>query len=421
MSSAFEFKENEVNRLRNQLKDLEKGFELQKQKNVTFQNALKSKEKEINDLNLIISQLEKSLTDDKLSTSKKIDTFIKEISEKSQTIKNITSQLKEMEKCKQDREKYYNEVLDLKNQLVQTKKLMKENELSRIDEQNRCIEELKLKSEEISNIKEELQLLQHTLNENDKICLNLQNNISEINLKNNNLMESEEELKLKINDYKKLNEQLHDTIDSIKKEKEMVTEAMDKIIEENQLEFDKLNKLYKDTLSQLNQEKLAKISEERGIESVIKDYNLLTEENAYLKKERQNLLQTFQEMFRKVKIDFNNLKIFTKNQLGEWLSIFIKHVKNLKIEYSIQIKSYHNNLIEIKDKLILIHNAYSTLKSDCIQSLEYYKNEIVEKYNNDIMIKVIESNEKLEKRKTDLLKLQKEIDCKLNYYFKLNK
>lgn len=400
MSSAFEFKENEVNKLRNQLKDLENSFELQKQKKFTFQNALKSKEKEINDLNLVITRLEKSLTDDKLSTSKKIDTFLKEISEKSQTIKNVTIQLKEMEKFKQDHEKYYNEILDLKNQLVQSKRQIKENELSRIDEQKKCIEELKLKSEEISNLKEELQLLENTLNENAKICLNLRNNITELNLK--------------INDYKSLNKQLHGTIDNIKKEKEIITETMNRRIEENQLEYDKLSKLYKETLSQLNQDKLAKISEERSIESVIKDYNLLTEENAYLKKERQHLFQTFKEMLKKIKNDYENLKKFAKNQLVEWSSIFIKHVQNINIEYSTQIKSYHNKLIEIKDNLILIQNSYSILKSDCIQSLEYFKNEIVGKYNNDIMIKIIKNNEELEKRNMDLQKLQKEIDCKNN-------
>lgn len=414
MSSAFEFKENEVNKLRNQLKDLENSFELQKQKNFTFQNALKSKEKEINDLNLVITRLEKSLTDDKLSTSKKIDTFLKEISEKSQTIKNVTIQLKEMEKFKQDHEKYYNEILDLKNQLVQSKRQIKENELSRIDEQKKCIEELKLKSEEISNLKEELQLLENTLNENAKICLNLRNNITEINLKNNGLIKSEEELNLKINDYKNLNEQLHGTIDNIKKEKEIITETMNRRIEENQLEYDKLSKLYKETLSQLNRDKLAKISEERSIESVIKDYNLLTEENAYLKKERQHLFQTFKEMLKKIKNDYENLKKFAKNQLVEWSSSFIKHVQNINIEYSTQIKSYHNKLIEIKDNLILIQNSYSILKSDCIQSLEYFKNEIVGKYNNDIMIKIIKNNEELEKRNMDLQKLQKEIDCKNN-------
>jgi len=168
MSSAFEFKENEVKELRNQLKAFEQRFEVQKQKNISMEEVLKTSE---NNFKLVISGLEQSLNDDKISTSKKIDTFLKEIGEKSQVIKNLTSKLKEMEKFKQDYEKNEIEIHDLKNQIVQTKKLVKDNELIRVDEQNRCIEELKLKSEEISHLKEKLKSLQYTFKENEKKTL----------------------------------------------------------------------------------------------------------------------------------------------------------------------------------------------------------------------------------------------------------
>lgn len=98
MSSAFEFKENEVKDLKNQVIVLEQHIELQKQTNVSTDVCLRTKEKEIKDLKLVISHLEQSLYDNEISASKKIDTFLKEIGEKSQTIKILTNQLKEMEK-----------------------------------------------------------------------------------------------------------------------------------------------------------------------------------------------------------------------------------------------------------------------------------------------------------------------------------
>ncbi|XP_025419297.1 golgin subfamily A member 4-like isoform X2 [Sipha flava] len=410
MSLAFEFKENELKELRNQVKVLEQRLEVQKETDISIENVLKNKEKEISDLKLVISRLEQCLNDDKVSNSKKIDTFLKEIGEKSQTIKNLTNKLKEMDKFKQDYEKNENEILDLKNQIIQTKKTIKENELLRVKEQNKCIEELKLKSLEVSNLKEELKLLQCTLKENEIKCLNLQKKYDEIKFKNTNLIKSEEEYKLEINNHKKLNETLQQSIQLIKNEKEMITEVMQLKIEENKLEYDKLNKLHKDMLSQLNQEKLNKISEERSIESVIKDYNLLTEENAYLKKERQKMLQTFLDMLKKFKIDFENLKSFVKEQLAEWSLKFVEHVKQLKTEYSTQIKLYHNNFIETKQKVRAIQEAFLAVKLDCIQNLEYFKIEIIEKCNKDVMNKLYQNNEELGKTKLDLVKLQKEID-----------
>lgn len=412
MSSAFEFKENEVKELRNQLKVLEQHYELQKQSNVSIAEVLITKDKETKDLKLIISRLEQSLNDDKVLTSKKIDTFLKEIGEKSQTIKNLTNQLKEMDKLRQDYEKNQNEVVNLKNQILQTKKLMKDSEFSRVNEQNRCIKELKQKSEEISNLKEELQLLKITLKENEKKSSDLQNCVDEINLKNNCLSESVEELKLKIIDYKKLNTELEDSIRVVQKEKEIVTVTMKTKMEESQLEYDILNELHKEMLSKLNEEKLNKISEERSIESVIKDYNLLTEENTYLKKERQKMLQTFQDMIKKLKIDFEVFKHFVKEQLAEWSLIFVKYIKQLKSEYSVHIKLYHNNLIETKGKLESIQKAYFILKTDCVHRLENFKTEIIENYNKDIIINLSEYNMELEKRKMHLIRLQEEIDRK---------
>lgn len=408
MSSAFKFKENEVKELKNQVKDLEQ----LKQSSISLEENLKTKEKEIKDFKLVISRLEHSLNEDKISTSKKIDTFLKEIGEKSQTIKKLTSQLKEMEILRKDYDMNKNEILDLKNQIVQSKKLMKEYELSRVDEQNRCIEELKLKSKEVSNLNQEVQSLQSTLKDNEKKCLDLQNYINEMNLKSNSLTESEGELKLKIIDYKKSNEELHDTIKLIKKENESVIKTMKIQLEENQLEFIKLNKVHQEMLSQLNEDKFNKISEERNIESVIKDFNLLTEENAFLKKERQKMLQTFHDMLNKWKMDFENLKSFVKEQLTEWSLLFIKQIKQLKAEYSTQITFYHSNLIETKEKLKSIQKAYTVLKSECVQSLEYFKIEIIEKYNENIITEVNNNNEELEKRKMDLVKLQEEIDRK---------
>lgn len=414
MSSAFEFKENALKELRNQVKVLEQRLEVQKQTNISIETVLKTKEKEISDFKLVISRLEQCLNDDKVSNSKKIDTFLKEIGEKSQTIKNLTNKLKEMDKFKQDYEKNEKEILDLKNQIVQTKKAMKENELLRVKEQNRCIEELKLKSLEVSNLKDELKLLQCTLKENEIKCVGLQNNFDEINLKNTNLLKSEEEYKRETNNYKKLNEELIQSIKVITNEKEMVTETMKLKLDENKSEFDKLNELHKDMLSQLNQEKLNKISEERSIESVIKDYNLLTEENAYLKKERQKLLQTFLDMLKKCKIDSENLKSFAKEQLTEWSLKFVEHINQLKAEYSTRITLYHNSLIETKQKLEFIQKAFTTVKSDCIQNLEYFKKEMIEKYNEDVMNKLLKNNEELEKRRNDFFKLQEELDRKYN-------
>lgn len=406
MSSAFEFKENEVKELKNQLKAFEQRCEVQEQKNISMEEVLKNKE---NNYKSVISSLEQNLNDIKMSSSKKIDTFLKEIGEKSQVIKNLTVKLKEMEKVKQDHEKNKNEIHDLKNQILQSKKLVKENELIRVDEQNRCIEELKLKSEEISHFKNKLELLQHTFKENEKKNLDLQTHINEINFKNKSLMESEEELKMTIFNYKKSNAELQDTIKLLQKEKEIVIDSMKTKMDENQLEIEKLNNLNKEMLCQLNQDKLVKISEERSIESVIKDYNLLTEENAYLKKERQKMLQTFQDMLKKIKVDFEDLKSFAEDQLKECSLIFVKHIKHLKAEYSSKIKSYYNNMTETKQKLEVIQNAYLILKSDCVQSLDCFKIEI-EKYNESAMLLISQNNNELEKRNIELLRLQEEIE-----------
>jgi len=408
MSSAFEFKENEVKELKNQLKAFEKRCEVQEQKNISMEDVMKNNE---NNYKTVISSLEQSLNDDKISSSKKIDTFLKEIGEKSQVIKNLTTKLKEMEKLKQDYEKNKNEIHDLKNQILQSKKLVKENELIRVDEQNRCIEELKLKSEEISHLQDKLKLLQHTFKENEKKNLDLQTHIDEINFKNKSLMESEEELKMTIFNYKNSNDELQDNIKLLQKEKEIVIDTMKSKMDENQLEIEKLNNLNKEMLCQLNQDKLIKISEERSIESVIKDYNLLTEENAYLKKERQKMLQTFQDKLKKIKVDFGNLKSFSEEQLTECSLIFVKHIKHLKAEYSSKIKLYHYNMTETKRKLEVIQNAYLLLKSDCVQSLDCFKIEI-EKFNEGVLLLISQNNNELEKRKTDFLKLQEEIESK---------
>ncbi|KAL4143806.1 hypothetical protein QTP88_006085 [Uroleucon formosanum] len=406
MSSVFEFKENEVKELKNQLKAFEQRCEVQEQKYISLEEVLKNKE---NNYKSIISSLEQNLNDNEISSSKKIDTFLKEIGEKSQIIKNLTVKLKEMEKVKQDNEKNINEIHDLKNQILQSKKLVKENELIRVDEQNRCIEELKLKSEEISYFKDKLELLQRTFKENEKKNLDLQTHVDEISFKNKRLMESEEELKMTIFNYKKSNDELQDTIKLLQKEKEIVTNTMKTKMNENQLEIEKLNNLNKEMLCQLNQDKLIKISEERSIESVIKDYNLLTEENAYLKKERQKIVQSFQDMLKKIKVDYGNLKSFAEEQLKEYSLIFVKHIKHLKAEYSSKIKFYHKNMTETKQKLEVIQNAYLILKSDCVQSLDCFKIEI-EKYNEGIMLLISQNNNKLEKRNIDLLKLQEEIE-----------
>lgn len=414
MSSAFEYKENEVKELRKQVIVLEQRIELEKQTNVSTNEFLKTKENEINDLKLVISRLEQSLYDDKVSTSKKIDTFLKEIGEKSQTIITLTNQIKEMNKLKKNNEKNENELLDLQKEISQIRAVMIENEQIRVDERNKYINELQHKSDDMSILKDELKTLRLTIKENDKKLVEQQNYINEINLKNENLVASEEEFKLKCIDYKNNNEKLQGTIKLIQEEKETIIKSMKIKMEENQLEFDKLNNLYKEMLSNLNQEKLNKISEERSIESVIKDYNLLTEENAYLKKERQKMLQMCHDMLKKYKIDFENLKCFVKEQLAEWSLLFIKHIKQLKIKYSSQITLYHNNLIETKEKLESIQKAYSILKTDCIQSLEHFKIEIVEKCNEDIMNKIVQNNEELEKGKLDLIRLHEEIDRTYN-------
>lgn len=412
MSSAFEFKENEVKELKNQLKDLEQRCEVQEQKNISMEEVLKNNE---NNYKSVISSLEQSLNDDKISASKKIDTFLKEIGEKSQVIKNLTVKLKDMEKLKQDYEKNINEIHDLKNQILQSKKLVKENELIRVDEQNRCIEELKLKSEEITHLKDKLKLLQHTFRENEKKNLDLQTHIDEINLKNKNLMESEEELKITILNYKKSNDELQDTIKLLQEENEIVIDSMKTKMDENQLEIQKLNNLNKEMLCQLNQDKLTKISEERSIESVIKDYNLLTEENAFLKKERQKMLQTFQDMLKKIKIDFVNFKSFAEDQLTECSLTFVKHIKHLKADYSSKIKLYHNNMTETKRKLKVIQNEYLILKSECVQSLDCFKIDI-DKYNEDVLLLISQKNNELEKSKLDFYRLQEEIESKYEIY-----
>lgn len=410
MSSAFEFKANEVKDLKNQLKVLEQHLESQKQTNISSEEVIKNKEKEIKDLKLVISRLEQNLTNDKVSTSKKIDTFLKEIGEKSQIIKNLSCQLKEIDKLKQCCNISENEILDLKNQIIQNKKCIKENERVRLDEQNKCIEELKLKSKEITNLKEDLQSLQCSIKENENKYLDLQNTVDKINLKNKTLEESEKELKLKIDDYMTSNEKLQETIKELQEEKETLSKALKMKIEE----FDKLNDVHKEVLSQLNQDKLNKISEERSIESVIKDYNLLTEENAYLKKEKQKVFKLVQDMLNKFKIDFKNLKMFAHDQLTEWSLTFVNHIRKLKLEYSTQIKLYNKSLTEIREKSVAFRKAYFILKSDCVQSLEYFKVKIIEKYNEDIMNQMSYINEELKNKKIDLLRLHEEIERKYN-------
>lgn len=411
MSSAFEFKENEVKELKNQLKILEQRFELQKQTQLSTEEFLNNKDKEIKDLKQVISRLEQNLNDEKVSSSKKIDTFLKEIGEKSQIIKNLTVKGKEMDKLKQDCEKNENYIIDLKNQINQTKKIIKENELIRVDEQNKCIAELKLKSEKVSNLNEELQLLRCTIDEKEKKLLDIQNYIDDINLKNNFLKESNEKLKLELLENKKFNDELKESFKLIENEKDNINETLKIKVGE----FDELYKSHKEMLSQLNQEKLNKISEERSIESVIKDYNLLTEENAYLKKERQKIFQTIQDLLKKFKTDFENLKSFAKEHLADWSLVFVKQMTQLKAEHSTQIKLYQDNLIVTKGKLEAFQNAYKMLKSDCIQSMEYFKTEIIVKCNEDILVQLFQNNEELEKSKIDLSKLQEEIDCKYNY------
>lgn len=415
MSSAFEYKENEIKELRNQLKLFEQRFESQKQTNISTEEVLKSKENKIKDLKGVINRLEQSLNDDKISTSKKIDTFLKEIGEKSQTIKNLTNKLKETDKLQQDYKKNENEIINLKSQLLQTKQMLENIQLTNLNDQNKFVEEIKQKSEEVLYLKNELQILQCTLKENEKKCLELQSCVDEINLKNTSLLESEKELKEKHVDYKKSVEELQNTIKNVQNEKDMNSKMMKLKLDENQLKLDELNKLYQEMVSQFNQEKLNKISGERSIESVIKDYNLLTEENAYLKKERQNIVLAFQDMIKKIKVDFENFKSFTKDQLSELSLIFMRYIKQLKADYSSHIKFYHNNLVETKEKLGFIQKAYSTLKSDCIKNLEYFKVEIIEKYNQDIILRVFLNNEELEKREMDFLKLQEEINRKLNF------
>jgi len=412
MSSAFEIKENEVKELRNQVKILEQRFESQKITNHSIEEVLKIKEKEIKDLKLVITHLEQNLCDDKVSNSKKIDTFLKEIGEKSQIIKNITNQLKEMDKLKHNNQKSENEILDLQKEISQIKAVMNENEQNYANECNRYINESHCKLQDIDTFKKEIELLKFTIEENEKKYKEQQNNVDEINLRNKSLVDSKAELELKIIDYKISNEKLQDTVKMIREEKESVVNMMKVKIDEIQLEFDKLNKLHKETLSELNQEKLNKISEERSIESVIKDYNLLTEENAYLKKERQKMLQVFKDMLKKFKIDYENFKFFAKEQLTQWSLIFFKHVKQLKTEYSSQIKFYHDNLVETKVNLESIQKAFFSLKSNCIQSLEFFKIEILDKYNKDILTLIFQNNEQLEKRKIDLLRLHEEIDSK---------
>lgn len=402
MSSAFEYKENEVKELRSQLRLTELECEQQKQTNLQVQETLKSKEKKIKNLEVVISRLEQNLNNDKVSTSKKIDTFLKEIADKSQTIKNLTNQLKEIDKLHQGSEKNENEIINLKNEIMQTKKILDEKELTYADNCNRYEKEIKLKSEKLA-------ILQSTLQENEKKLLNLQDNIDAINLKNNNLIESEKELKMKNFENEKSIEELKDTITSVQNEKEMDIKNMKLSMEKNQLEFDELNKLHKEMLSKLNQDKLNQISEERNTESLMKDFNLLTEENAYLKKERQKILQNFHDIQKKLKTDYESLKSVAKEQLAEWSLVFVKCIKQLKAEYTTKIKLYHNNLIETNEKLGLVQKAYFALKSDCIQSLECFNNEIFGKYNDTVMMKVLQFNEELEKRKVDLHRLQEEI------------
>lgn len=415
MSSVFEFKENEVKDLKNQVIVLEQCIELQKQTNISVDESLRTKEKEINDLKLVISRLEQNLYDNDISTSKKIDTFLKEISEKSQTIKTLTSQLKEMDKLNQNNEKNKNIILDLQKEISQIKTVMIENERIHINERNRYVNELQQKSQDMFILKDEIETLRTTIEKNENKIVDHQNYIDEINLKNESLIASEEEFKLILNDYKNNNEKLQDTIKLIQEEEEIKIKTMKLKIEENQLEFDNLNTLYKEMLGKLNQDKLNNISVERSIESVIKDYNLLTEENAYLKKERQKMLQMCHDMLKKYKIDFENLKSFVKEQLAEWSLLFIKHIQQLKLKYSSQIELYLNNLVETKDKLKSIQKAYSILRTDSVQSLEYFKIEIIEKCNEDVINKMIQNNEELEKRKVDLIRLHEEIDRKYNY------
>jgi len=162
---------------------------------------LKNKENKIKDLQSRISFFEYSLNKDKISTSKRIDTYLKEIEEKSQTIQQLTRQLEKMSGLKQNYEQMENEILNLNKQIVQNKNMIKENELNHLAEKNIYLEGLKSKSEEISTLKEKLILLERIVQDRKTNFFDVQSQVGDTDLKKSCVIESEEELKCTLYEY----------------------------------------------------------------------------------------------------------------------------------------------------------------------------------------------------------------------------
>lgn len=196
----MEFKKKSIEDLKNQI--VEENLKKQIHKsNTPIEKVLKNKENKIKDLQSRISFFEYSLNKDKIFTSKKIDTYLKEIKEKSQKIQQLTSQLEKMSELKQNYEQMENEILSLNKQMVQNQNMIKENELNYLAEKNMYLEGLKSKSEEISNLREKLLLLERIVQDRKTNCFDVQIQVGNTDLKKSCLIGSEKELKYTLYEY----------------------------------------------------------------------------------------------------------------------------------------------------------------------------------------------------------------------------
>ncbi|XP_050532847.1 golgin subfamily A member 4 isoform X2 [Daktulosphaira vitifoliae] len=406
MALLFKQKENKVKELEKKIELLEQQLEVNSKLNKEYNY----KDKEVEKLKSELALLEQNLNDEKLSSTKKIDTFIKEIGEKSQIIKKLSLDLKDFSKNKIDNEKSEKQVLNLRNDINRIQKLLDDKSVIISSLEKQCINIDELKSEQLHQLNEKIKHLEEKCIEKKNLTSNLKNEMGELKLKNNFLKKSEEELKLQIIEHDKSNKKLQEIIKVVQDEKEQETNTMKKMIEQNQREFDNLNSLHKEMLTQLNQDKFNKISEERTIESVVRDFSLLIEENSFLKKERQKMILVVQDILKNTKKDVFNLKSYVFNQLTEWFSIFERDIIGLKSEYSKNIKYFNDNLEDSRDKIVLIKKSFHILKTDFAQIINLFNNNVLEKSIENIITEVYKYNEKLEKKKHELIELQKEFD-----------
>ncbi|XP_050436098.1 putative leucine-rich repeat-containing protein DDB_G0290503 isoform X2 [Adelges cooleyi] len=401
---------NEINSLKTQVKELFDEIKVKDEQLNVIQLNNKDQETIMNNK---ICKLEKIIENLEQQVNKK-NNIIKEI----QIVENhLKDQAKEIDNEKNHLE---SEIIILREKVKKNDSLVHQlqeeinvmnqlNEKAKKSTRNHS-NELKQKEDEIDKLKEEVKMLNNSINENKCSYSNLINELENLKAKNKSLIESEKDLKSQIVEHDNSNKRLQEIIKVVQEEKEQEAKTMKKMIEQNQFEFDHLNSLHKEMLSQLNQDKLNKISEERSIESVVKDFSLLTEENSYLKKERQKVLLMVHEMIKTIKYDFKNLKSYVFNQFTEWSLLFVSFSNQINADLKNNVQYYNDNLEKSRKQNTSVQNAYCQLKTDCLDLIDYFNKDVLDKYNEDVMKRLCKYNEKLEEKSNNVVKLQEEFD-----------